>query len=184
MKYALLIIDMQYRFFRTEERRRNLDKLVQNINELTHWFECENLPVIHVLTVHQRDKSTWDLGMRRKNQAVLIEGTKEARELCEIVQSQAHQRLVKTRHSAFIRTDLEGRLRNQGIEALVICGVMTHACVGLTAIDAYERDFSIIVAKECIFSHRKLKAEVMLHMLEEIFHQEILSNAEIHDRLG
>src|SRR3989338_6085669 len=81
MKSALVIIDIQNWFFRTKERKNGLPKLISKTNELIDFFQEHGLPIIHVLTIHKKDKSTWDRIMRRRNQAVLIEGTKQAKEL-------------------------------------------------------------------------------------------------------
>lgn len=35
----------------------------------------------------------------------------------------------------------------------MIAGVNTHACVRVTAIDAYQRDYKLILAEECIDSY-------------------------------
>ena len=39
----------------------------------------------------------------------------------------------KSVHSAFIGTDLEGRLRQMGARTLVVCGIQTNYCVATTA---------------------------------------------------
>ena len=49
----------------------------------------------------------------------------------------------KSRYSAFVGTDLEKRLRRQGISGVVITGVVTHLCCESTARDAFMRDFDV-----------------------------------------
>jgi isochorismate hydrolase len=53
--------------------------------------------------------------------------------------------LRKSRYSAFIGTDLEGRLRSLDIERILITGVMTHLCCETTARDAFMRDFDVFI---------------------------------------
>ena len=50
---------------------------------------------------------------------------------------------AKSRYSAFFKTDLETRLRRQGIEDVIIGGVMTNLCCETTARDAFIRDFRV-----------------------------------------
>jgi nicotinamidase-related amidase len=71
-----------------------------------------------------------------------VEGTPESgcamrsrRSLREVV--------IKHRYSAFYNTDLETVLRVQGIEQLVITGVMSNMCCESTARDAYFRDYRV-----------------------------------------
>jgi nicotinamidase-related amidase len=39
------------------------------------------------------------------------------------------------------------------VDALIAAGINTHACICATAIDAYQRDFPVIVASDCIDSY-------------------------------
>src|SRR5699024_1280862 len=50
---------------------------------------------------------------------------------------------LKTRYSAFAGTNLELKLRERGIEELHLVGVCTDICVLHTAVDAYNKGFSI-----------------------------------------
>lgn len=58
----------------------------------------------------------------------------------------------KTRYSAFAGTDLELRLRERGINEIHIIGVCTDICVLHTAVDAYNKGFSIVVHKDAVAS--------------------------------
>ncbi len=51
--------------------------------------------------------------------------------------------LDKNRYSAFFGTDLDKRLRVEGVEDLLICGVMTNCCCETTARDAFVRDYRV-----------------------------------------
>jgi maleamate amidohydrolase len=74
--------------------------------------------------------------------------------------------LVKKRYSAFYGTDLDARLSKSRPEVLVIVGVNTHACVRTTAIDAYQRDYDVIVAGECVASCDPEHHDVTLRYLD------------------
>lgn len=60
--------------------------------------------------------------------------------------------LDKTRYSAFCGTDLELRLRAMDIQEVHIIGVCTDICVLHTAIDAYNRGFTIVVHADAVAS--------------------------------
>ena len=49
----------------------------------------------------------------------------------------------KTPYSAFFGTDLEDKLRLEGVEDLIMCGVMTNLCCETTARDAFVRDYRV-----------------------------------------
>lgn len=60
--------------------------------------------------------------------------------------------LDKTRYSAFSGTDLELKLRERGITELHLIGVCTDICVLHTAVDAYNKGFSITVHEDAVAS--------------------------------
>ncbi|MNI60422.1 Isochorismatase family protein YecD [compost metagenome] len=58
----------------------------------------------------------------------------------------------KTRYSAFCGTDLELQLRARGIQELHLVGVCTDICVLHTAVDAYNKGFTLIIHADAVAS--------------------------------
>lgn len=58
----------------------------------------------------------------------------------------------KTRYSAFCGTDLEQQLRARRIQELHLVGVCTDICVLHTAVDAYNKGFTIYVHQDAVAS--------------------------------
>ena len=183
MSTALLILDMQNYFFQTEIKRLKYPQLIASINELIMKFNGqEDGQIYHVISVHKADRSTWSQNMLRHNAGCLLEGTHEAEIVKELTFSSKQIVISKTRHSAFIRTELEHQLRENGVDQLVIAGVYTHGCIALTAIDAWSLDFKVIIASDCIFSHRPDLAEFCVERLQNMFHIEFLSNLQLEQK--
>lgn len=184
MNPALVIIDMQNWFFRSEDRREKLSELIESINELIEVATTKNISIFQVLTIHKADKSTWNIVMKKHNFSALIEGSEEAKLLPEIKFDSSQEIIVKTRQSTFIRTNFEEKLKEKNIDTLILSGVFTHGCVGRTAVDAYERDFNVILAKDASFSHMKNQEKSMLEVIKEEQEQLVLSNKEIIEYLN
>lgn len=184
MNPALVIIDMQNWFFRSEDRRKKLSELIESINELIEVATTKNISIFQVLTIHKADKSTWNIVMKKHNFSALIEGSEEAKLLPEIKFDSSQEIIVKTRQSTFIRTNFEEKLKEKNIDTLILSGVFTHGCVGRTAVDAYERDFNVILAKDASFSHMKNQEKSMLEVIKEEQEQLVLSNKEIIEYLN
>jgi nicotinamidase-related amidase len=183
MSTALLILDMQNYFFRSAEKRACYPELVASLNELIEFGDrTESWQVFHVLSVHKPDRSTWSQNMLRHEAGCLLEGSDEARIVDELLVRAAHSIVVKTRHSAFVRTGLERHLRDSGVVRVVIGGAYTHGCVALSAIDAWSLDFEVVVAQECVCSHRPEIAAFFVERLQNMFNIEMLSNKEIMSR--
>ncbi|KYG34357.1 cysteine hydrolase family protein [Alkalihalobacillus trypoxylicola] len=58
----------------------------------------------------------------------------------------------KTRYSSFVGTDLELKLRANGVTQLHLVGVCTDICVLHTAIDAYNKGFEIVIYDNAVAS--------------------------------
>jgi len=181
MRPALLVIDLQRWFLEVgpPEKLARVERLIARANELIDLFHGRGLPVVRVQTIHDSDGSTWNQWMKQHNTGRLIDGTREAEWHPDVHVCDPDVVLRKTRHSAFIRTDLEHLLLDQGADTVVLAGFSTNACVGLTAIEAWERDFKVILAGEAILGTNPEEGDLMLEYLRRRFEMEPASNAEI-----
>lgn len=59
-------------------------------------------------------------------------------------------RIPKRRYSGFFGTDLDLRLREWGIEQVVVTGVVTNICVRSTVHDAYFLGYDVFVPEDCV----------------------------------
>jgi len=159
---ALIIVDMQKYFFQDVERRRNLDQVVNNINTLIDYFDECSLPVFHVVSCYQANRSDWDLKMKTTGEPELIIGTQEAEILSEIRVSKRHNSIIKTRYSAFFKTNLAELLQDHRIDRVVVIGAYTHYCVNATIFDAYCYDFVPSIITDAVISHLEKEANVMI----------------------
>lgn len=186
MRPALLVIDLQRWFLEvgSPEKLACAETLIANTNALIDFFRDNDLMVIHILTVHKADRSTWNQWMKEHNTAHLIEGTWEAEEHPDIHRCEADLVVRKTRHSAFIRTELEDVLLAGEVDTVVLAGFSTNACVGLTTIDAYERDFKIMLAGDAILGTNQKEGSLMLDYLRNRFAIESVPNARIMETIS
>lgn len=186
MNVLLLVIDLQRYYLEVGHREKLacVDTLIANTNRLIDFFHHEALPVAMVQTIHKVDGSTWNQAMRphwtgQVLNGTLTEGTWEAELHPDIHRHPSDIVLTKTRSSAFIRTELETVLLAHNVHAVVLAGFSTNRCVGLTAIDAWERDFKVILAGEAILGTNLADGEQMLDYLRNAFGIEVFSNADI-----
>lgn len=69
--------------------------------------------------------------------------------ICHEVAPAGNEKLsIKSAASAFRDGTFEPKLRERGIEWLILCGVWTEACVDATVKDAVERGFRVLLVKD------------------------------------
>ena len=148
---ALLIVDMQVDYFNDNELERCRDDLVAACNSLAARATAAGAPVIEVRTEHKPDRSTWALNMRDDDSGMVIEGTTGAEPVAGLHTDNAFT-VIKTRDSAFFRTELEDLLAARGVETIALAGVSTESCIATTAADAYARDLRVVLVDEAVAS--------------------------------
>ncbi|MGI6669236.1 MAG: cysteine hydrolase family protein [Acetivibrionales bacterium] len=153
MGYALIIIDMQEDFFKNPVLNQKRHLLVGGINALTAICRNAGVPIIWITQEFEPDLHDAFMIMRENNIYKTIRGTEGCRILSELNRNPKDLHVVKKRYSAFYKTNLEETLNTHGIDTLVLAGINTHACVRMTAVDAYQRDYKVILAKDCIASY-------------------------------
>jgi ureidoacrylate peracid hydrolase len=156
---ALLVIDMQEFFL---DMMPDAISIVPNINRLARSVRLSGGQVVWVsMTLAESDRRQWSHFFER----LLTEFWRDAhfeKLARDSAGWQLHSgldthdedwRVEKSRFSAFIpgSSDLEGRLRERGIDTLLIAGTATNVCCESTARDAMMLNFAtIFVADACV----------------------------------
>jgi nicotinamidase-related amidase len=162
----LLVIDMLVDFLDRWPVGERV-ALVAAIQRLVDAFRARGDPVVWVRQEFAPDLSDAFREMRRDNIRITIAGTPGARIVPELTPGADDLHIVKKRYSAFFGTPLDEIVRTGGVDTLVLAGVNTHACVRMTAIDAYQRDLDVIIVREAVGSYDKEHAAVSLRYLDD-----------------
>lgn len=152
--HLLLVIDMLNDFFRGNAvLAAQRGRLVAAVNRLAAAFRRHRQPIVWVRQEFAPDLSDAFLEMRRNNLRVTIVGTDGCELLPELERRPLEKVIVKKRYSAFFGTDLDATLAAIRPGTLVLAGINTHACVRTTAIDAYQRDYAVLIAADGVASY-------------------------------
>jgi nicotinamidase-related amidase len=163
---AIFVIDMLNDCFGHAELDRMRGALCSSINQLTALARAKGFPVIWVRQEFEPDLSDAFLDMKRENIRMFIKGTPGSRILDELVRDDSDIEIVKKRYSMFYGTGLESLLQELDADPLILAGVNTHACIRTAAIDAYQRDFQVIVVRDCVASKDLEHHEITLDYLD------------------
>lgn len=150
MKKALLIIDLLNDFFEEGLLAEHRQKLTTSVNELVDVAREQNIPVIWVRQEYKADLSDAPLYNKKHKKPITIENTKGCQLLSELHREESDHEIVKKRYSAFFNTDLDDLLGRLKADTLIITGINTMTCVRTTSIDAYQRDYEVILALDSV----------------------------------
>jgi nicotinamidase-related amidase len=165
MKVAILLIDLLEDYFQDGRLKANRSTLVSHINALTSVGRASHLPIIWVRQAFKADLSDAFVWMRKTQAAVTIENTPGSQLLNELERDPTDLEVVKKRYSAFFRTNLDELLQTLAADLLIIGGINTHACVRMAVIDAYQRDYEVVLALDCTDSYDEEHHHVSLRYL-------------------
>jgi nicotinamidase-related amidase len=137
MKPALLVIDIQKAFFRSDPIiAHSLEKVIESINPAIALFRDRHLPVICIQH------------MDMENNLVPGEDGFEPPDQLKILDSDLH--IYKTYENSFNRTSLEAELRKSGVDTLIITGFCAEHCVLSTYRGAKDLDLTPIILRDSL----------------------------------
>ena len=134
---ALIIVDFQKEWINEDSNYfvGDISEVIEKTNKLIAFCRKNNYKII--FTMHIEENS---------NEA-FIEGSENVEIIDEINKQDSDILIKKNKISPFFKTSLEQEL--QGVDEIVVCGILTNLCVRSLIQDAYDRDFEIKVIKDC-----------------------------------
>ncbi|MGK5549462.1 isochorismatase family protein [Streptomyces sp. URMC 127] len=145
---VLLVHDMQ-RYFLEPLPQGLRDELVANAALLRETAAALGIPVAYTaqpggMSDEQRGllKDFWGPGMRVDPADRRVAGP--------LAPAPGDWVFTKWRYSAFFRSDLLGRMRANGRDQLIVCGVYAHVGVLMTAVDAFTNDIRPFLVADAV----------------------------------
>ncbi len=175
-KTAIIVVDMLRGF--CEEGNTlycgdDCRKIIPNIRKLLDVKTAQGAKVIFLIDTHQPDDKEFQMFPPH-----CVVGSPE-REIISELAGYKGERISKNRYSGFYNTELDEKLRELGIERLVVVGVCTDICVMHTVADARNRDYPVEVYTDCVASFDPEAHEWALKHMEKILGAKLKSTSEL-----
>ena len=195
---ALIVVDMQYasgsrqhglgkllaaqgRLQEAEYRFSRIDKLIiPNTQRLLECFRALGARVIYVtLGPRAADYSDAPRHLRRWFEATHNHaGNKEHEIVAELKPRPDEIVFNKVTIGAFGSTGIDSYLKANGIEAVVLTGVSTNNCVGMTAMEAADRQYGAVVVADATGTCSDGMQEATLATFRRLWGR-VMSTAEV-----
>ncbi len=166
MRFALIVVDMLKDNFKDETLSiaKEGKLIIPKIKEVIDFTRKKGFPVIYACDSFLKD----DFIFRGKMKPHSIRGTPGAEVIPELAPSPSDMILEKRRFSAFYKTDLDQTLRTLLVDTVVVCGIATHVCVLMTALDGISNDFSVIILEDCCAAPKKEIHEKIIEIYKRV----------------
>lgn len=145
--YALVIVDMIKDNVKTDGHGaidKEATKIIPRILDLSRATRRCGGHVVFACDSFMKDDFIFGARMRPH----AIRGTGGDHPIDELEMQPEDEFLPKRRMSAFYKTDLAQTLRTWKVDTVVVCGIMTHVCVLLSAMDALQHDFRTVIVSD------------------------------------
>ena len=158
MRSLLIIVDMLNDFCNKKgalatspiTNKVYAEPIIPVIKEVVDYFRANSEPIIWLADAHEEDDKEFDRFPKHAVRGTW--GSKVIEELNPLVTegSVFEDVIEKTRYSGFYSTNLEAKLEQRKPEVVVVVGVCTSICVMDTIGGLANRDYKVVVRKDCV----------------------------------
>lgn len=179
---ALLILDMITDFGFEDGPRllRRIRPVARRIAALRQRATRAGVPVIYV----NDHFGNWRPDMNALLRHCAAPGLPGA-DVARLLAPARHEYFIfKPKHSGFYASSLEPLLAKLGATHLVLTGVSSHQCVLFTANDAYVRDFSLDIPRDCTGAPDAAQKRVALNYFTTVLGADIRASEAVRFATG
>lgn len=172
---VLLVIDLisDFSFDDGEKLARAAQRIANNVANLCRRARKAGVPIIYV-----NDSG----GRWRSDRSELLERCCHAQSLGRTIVQRLEPAdrdyfIFKPKHSGFFATPLDALLEHLGARTLILTGITIEQCVLFTAMDAYVRNYELVVPRDAV-AGLKLRNQA-LQILGEVLKASIIDAASL-----
>ena len=171
--------DAAYRFDRIEQL------LIPNISRLANTFRSVGAKVVHITyganMPDASDVPAHIVGIVKATNN--IEGQPEHEIVAELTPEAGELVINKTTQGAFRSTGIDSHLRAMGIKSVVCVGVSTNNCVAMTAMEACDAQYSVVMVSDGTGTDSEEMQQATLTMLRRLWSR-VMTTDEVIAELG
>jgi nicotinamidase-related amidase len=139
MKPALLVIDLQKEFFNISQTcSESLKSAIEYVNEAVMLFRKKGFPIISI--------------QHKSESEGRVSGNKGFKVHESVKLAPQDLRIIKTYGNAFTKTALAEKLREIGVDTVILTGFCAEECILSTYVGAEDNDFTPIILRSAIAS--------------------------------
>lgn len=181
-RQALLVLDMlsEYRFEDAAPVLAAARSIAPCIARLAHRARSAGVPVVYVNDLAGK----WESDQEHFVERCLAAGARGAAVARQVAPQEGDAFIFKPKHSGFYATPLAELLQGGQVEELILVGTTAHQCVLFTAMDAYVRDFRLVVPRDCLAAPAREQTRHALFILKDALRARTPSSQSVRLHAG
>lgn len=174
---ALLIIDMisDFEFRDGQKLLRAALPAARNIARLKKRARASGVPTIYV----NDNFGQWRSDFRQLVERCLREHVRGEPVARLLAPDEEDYFVLKPANSAFFATPLEKLLKLMGVNTLIMTGVASHQCILFSAVDAYVRDYRLMIPRDCVAAPSARDTELAVRYFEKVLKADAASSSRV-----
>lgn len=176
-RVALLLIDVinDLEFDVGKAMLRHALPMARRIAQLKARAKAARVPVIYV----NDNFGKWQSDLNAQVSHCLRDGVR-GEPVVQLLRPEPEDYYVlKPKHSGFYASPLELLLERIGADTLVLTGISADNCVFFTACDAYLRDYSLVVPRDCVVSAKEADRRLALERMEAMLKADVREGRKV-----
>jgi nicotinamidase-related amidase len=153
-KTALLVMDVQNDQFGMLENAGQAGGFLDNVRQVLDGARAAGILVVYVVARfrpgHPEASPRNRFNTYNRAQGRLVEGSHGAEIRPEVAPLSDEIIVTKRRINAFFGTDLDGVLRANGIESIVLTGIATRGVILSSTRHAGDADYDTVILRDCV----------------------------------
>lgn len=141
-------------------------------------FRAKGLPVFFTTVIYHHEHQARVFRDRINHLNVLQPGSHWVEVNEELAPLEDESVIEKQWASSFFKTDLDQRLRQAGVNSLVVTGLTTSGCVRATVVDGLQSDYAVFVPREAVGDRNQQAHEANLFDMHAKY-GDVISVAEV-----
>lgn len=155
---AVIVVDMQ-----KDNVGAYCTHIIPKIRELLNLARQRGLLVVFACDTRLKSDKIFD---RVNMTPHTLKGT-EGWEIIDMLEPAKEDLIIeKPMLSAFFSSELDLKLRERGIDKIIVCGVRTEGCVLKTVLDAFELGYDITLPVDCVASPSQRNHDSIIEILD------------------
>jgi nicotinamidase-related amidase len=143
--------DLQYDLInKNDERKEAVAAFTPRFTAFLRELRELGVHIVHLQLINREDDPNAE---RYDGWLPVTRGSDGAQILSEFLDPADHV-IEKNKDSGFFETDLDAKLKELGVDTVIITGMQTQICVQTTAADAFFRGYHVIVPPDGVVSAR------------------------------